>query len=135
MVPYRYEEISHTADLALRVWGENFHDMLRHAAEGMYALMGAGIKKSTSSEESFTIADASHEEILVDFLNELLFIFEVHGRALDEFQFKNSAEGLSVQAVGHPVDRIQRAIKAVTFHDLKVGQSNRGFETIITFDV
>jgi len=135
MVPYRYEEISHTADLALRVRGENFHDLLRHAAQGMYHLMGAGIGNNTSIDEAFTISHGSHEEILVDFLNELLFLCEAHGKVLTAFQFSEGANGLQVRAVGHTLDGIVRPIKAVTFHNLVVNQSGKDYETVITFDV
>lgn len=135
MVPYRYEEIHHTADLALRVWGEGFHDMLRHAAEGMYDLMGARIEKTNSLEESFQITNGSHEEILVDFLNELLFLCDVHRRVLDAFQFSEMTDGIHVQAIGYGLNSIQRPIKAVTFHNLQVEQSSSGYETVITLDV
>ena len=67
-----YEEVEHTADIALRVWGEDYQDLLRQAADGLYALMGIVPRLNSHVDQRFVIPEWTPETILVDFLTELL---------------------------------------------------------------
>jgi len=135
MTPYRYQEIKHTADLALRVWGEDFLALLQNAAEGMYDLMGITVNADSMTQVSFIIPADTLEATLVDFLGELLFIAEYQGKRCSGFAFEKQQEEILVNANAEKIEDIQRLIKAVTFHNLEVVDSDAGLETIITFDV
>lgn len=129
------EEIDHTADLALRVWGDDFNCILIHAAQGMYALMGVTYDLALPVSISFIIEDAEKETMLVDFLGELLYLCEDKQKAFDEFAFEDQHGGIEVKASGYGISAVNRDIKAVTFHDLEIIKSDNGLETTITFDV
>jgi len=79
-----FEEVEHTADLAIRVWAADFYALLIHAALGMYDLMGAQYNPNIPILQTFELTNASQAEVLVDFLNEsqVRFYFieiSVHG--------------------------------------------------------
>jgi SHS2 domain-containing protein len=136
MVPYGYEEVSHTADLALHVSAEDFYDMLRYAARGMYDLIGIALSETSPVEDNFEVEKNSLEVVLVDFLNELLYFLEAKRLKLSEFQFREQPEGtLEIDAQGYHVNAVQRHIKAVTFHNLEIIKTDMGVETTITFDI
>jgi len=135
MVSIGYEEIDHTADLALRVWGDDFKWILIHAAQGMYALMGVTHDLASPATISFMIEDVEKETMLVDFLGELLYLCEDKQKAFDEFAFEDQHGRIEVKASGYGISAVNRDIKAVTFHNLKITQTDSGLETTITFDV
>jgi SHS2 domain-containing protein len=135
MILSGYEEVDHTADIALRVWGEDFFDLLRQSARGMYAMMGIKGNQEQKTEVSFEIGQGSMEMQLVDFLNELLFLVDDKGSCFENFSFGNSMEVIVVSARGCKIVSYQRSIKAVTFHNLDITETKTGFETSITFDV
>ncbi|MGD2206527.1 MAG: riboflavin biosynthesis protein RibF, partial [Anaerolineae bacterium] len=85
---YRYRELEHTADLALEVWGAELPDLFAGAAEGMYSLMGdvggEGLEVTEWHEISLEASDL--EILLVDWLNELLFLAETEGLLLVDFR-------------------------------------------------
>ncbi|KUK98100.1 MAG: Uncharacterized protein XE06_0124 [Anaerolineaceae bacterium 46_22] len=135
MILSGYEEVEHTADVALRVWGEDFFDLLKQSARGMYALMGIKRKHGQKTEVSFEIDPGSMEMQLVDFLNELLFMIDDKAIYFDNFSLLNSMDVLVVSAIGHKIESYQRSIKAVTFHNLDITETKTGCETTITFDV
>lgn len=135
MVLHGFEEVDHTADIALKVWGEDFYSLLRQAAWGMYALMGAVKHRNSEIEQQFFVPQGSLETKLVDFLSEILYLCEDKGYLFDTFEFFQRNVGLGVKAKGFPVNSIDRTIKAVTFHNLEVKETSMGFETLITFDV
>ena len=135
MVSHGFEEIDHTADLALHVWGEDFHALLQQAAQGMYQLMDISTHHGTQTKIEFQIADESWESVLVDFLSELLYLAEDKQIVFDDFSFSEDEQKVRVEATGERISEIRRNIKAVTFHNLEVTQTKSGLETTITFDV
>lgn len=135
MVRNGYEEIDHTADLALKVWGKDFYDLLENAAAGMYDLMGIRNKPGSNAENSFQIKRDQKESILVDFLSECLYLAEVEHQRFTTFSFKESDKEITVKAQGNEIKAIDRNIKAVTFHDLEIKETSDGLKTTITFDV
>jgi len=135
MVPNGYEEIDHTADLALKVWGEDFYDLLENAVAGMYDLMGIRETPGASVENSFEIKRDPKESILVDFLSECLYLAEVEHQRFADFKFNATEKEIIVKVQGVGIESIDRNIKAVTFHNLEIKKTSDGLETLITFDV
>lgn len=135
MPKHVYEEVDHTADIALRVWGEAFTALLMHAAEGMYDLMGIELIADSQVENTFLIAEDSPESMLVDFLNECLYLAEVKKHAFKTFSFIEKDRKLHINATGVEINTIMRQIKAVTFHKIEIIHTPTGLETTITFDV
>lgn len=135
MALHGYEEVEHTADIALRVWGEDFPALLQQAADGLYALMGIVSVTDASTEHFFTIPQGTHETILVDFLAELLFLAEKDGQVFGNLTFDEGLDDVSVCSTGRKILTQERAIKAVTFHNLTVEETKSGLLATLTFDV
>jgi len=134
MSPHGYEEIDHPADLALKVWGEDFPSVLIQAAQGMAALIGVRFDPNEGIEGNISIPGGTQEEMLVDFLGEVLYRLEEKRLALSVLSISDSGE-MTVSGVFHPLISVDRWIKAVTFHNLEIIQYLDRMETTITFDV
>jgi riboflavin kinase / FMN adenylyltransferase len=134
---YRYRDIEHTADRALWVWGEELPDLFVGAAQGMYEIMDLEIEGRVATEwREISLEAPDLEILLVDWLNELLYIGEVENLLLVDFQIESLTDsGLTARVGGLPADEPVRDIKAVTFHDLAVVQEEGGWSTVVTFDV
>jgi SHS2 domain-containing protein len=135
MASHGYQEVDHTADIALRVWAEDFQALLRQAANGLYHLMGVVPQDETPVAWNFVLQQDSRETILVDFLSELLFLAEEKDQIFDTFSFDAQDGELIVRMAGQMILSQERYVKAVTFHDLDVHPTGCGFEAMITFDV
>lgn len=134
MSPHGYEELDHPADLALKIWGEDFQAILNQAANGMAVLMGVRYDPHTRIEESFSIPCGTQEEMLVDFLGDVLFMLEEKRIAMSAFTISSSDE-MTVMGVFHPLISVDRWIKAVTFYNLIIQKFPDRLETTVTFDV
>jgi SHS2 domain-containing protein len=130
-----YSELDHKADLALRVWGETFFALLTQSALGMYDLMGVVADEKVRIDHQFLIEISTPEMMLVDFLGELLYQAEDLKLAYSGFDFALNEEELKIWADGHPIQEVESTLKAVTYHDLEIMETDSGLETIITFDV
>lgn len=132
-----YEEVSHTADLALRVWGENMNALFAHAAYGITRLMSDAVSKGTPTITRFLSIEAMDaESLLVEWLSELAFLAESEGAIFQSFSITHIT-GTDLKAVleGQLSGELRRTIKAVTYHNLEIVRTVRGLEATVVFDV
>ncbi len=135
--PY-FRELDHTADLAVEVWGEDFPSLLVHAAEAMFALQGLPESAEQTVRRRVELSAPDRESLLVDWLNELLYLSESHGEVYTTFELADvSSPGAALRATvhGQKGQPTKRKIKAATFHNLQVVDEPDGCRTHIVFDV
>ena len=134
--PYRYLEIEHTADRALQVWGNSLPDLFVGATRGMYSLMADLDGLVATGWREVRLEAWDRESLLVDWLNELLFLTEVEGLLFVEYNLESLTDTALVARVGGvPALPTKAQIKAATFHNLAFVRDENGWSTVITFDV
>jgi SHS2 domain-containing protein len=130
------QEIEHTADWAVRVQGKTLPDLFINAASGMYGLATAPAHVAPLTEHIIEVAGIDAETLLVNWLNELLYYTETKDLSFAEFEITRFApDALKAVARGQTGVPLNKHIKAVTFHDLRITQSADGYEATIVFDV
>ena len=130
-----FEEISHTADWSARVWAEDLPLLFTEAARAMNSLSGTTIGSGTRLKRTFKAEGPDAESLLVAFLSELLYYQEQENLVFDTFELDVNGKTLKVEMEGAEIASPEKAIKAVTYHNLKIEQTDQGFETTIVFDV
>lgn len=140
----RFEEIEHTADISIRVWGRDLAELFTNGAYGMACQLadlgevdrtGCG-EPSRVVEQSIELEAYDVETLLVAWLGELLYLAERDGCVFTEFDvLEITSTRLRCIAWGRPVRGYRRHIKAVTFSNLKIVHTGAGYETTIVFDV
>jgi len=130
-----YEEVRHTADWALHVWAPDLPALVEQAAHGMYALEGVDLAAEPRVERRIVVSGDDPESLLVAFLNELLYLQETENLAFEQLRCRLSDHHLEAEAHGRPIQRLNKAIKAATFHNLTIRKTPRGYETTLIFDV
>ena len=136
MSPSGYQEVEHTADWALKVWGPNLADLCRQAATGMLRLTGAVLAPDPASEREIHLDAPDPESLLVLWLEEILYDLESHGLAPWDMHLRTEGDTrLRGTIVQHALLQSGKTIKAVTFNDLHVQRKPDGCEATIVFDV
>lgn len=130
-----YHEIPHTADWKLEVWAPDLPGLLEQAARGMAALAGARQEAGPSRPVRLRLEASDPERLLVSFLSELLYLGESEGLVFQKFDLALKDGWLEASLDGMPLSGVDKEIKAVTYHNLKIRSSPRGLETEIVFDV
>jgi len=132
-----FEEVEHTADKALRIFGSNLTELLLSAAEGMTHLMAADVSGiSTEIEKSIELDAIDAESLLVEWLSELAYWAESEMLVFKKFRIqKVTATHLQVKIFGGKTHTLEKHIKAVTYHNLKIIKTSQGLEATIVFDV
>jgi len=130
-----FEELPHTADWALRVWAGNLPALFSEAARGVNALSGAQPAPGARLSRVFAAEAPDVENLLVLFLSELVYAAEQERLVFDTFEIELNGSELKVNMSGAPLLSLNKSIKAVTYHNLQVRQTEAGFEVEIVFDV
>lgn len=135
-----FEVLDHTADVGLKSYGETLKEVFENAAIGMFSLITDldNVKVSLSAEIEIEAED--RETLLVEWLNELLYRFEVEYLVFKRFEIVDWDEEyrLRARAYGEPLDlgrhQIKTQIKATSYHELKIEHSD-GWSAQVIFDI
>ena len=130
-----WQEIEHTADLALHLWADDLPDLFATAARGMFSLFVEVDDAAPVETTTLTLTALDVETLLIDWLNELLYLLEVPGIAYTTFEFAAlTPTALTATLRGGPIATYGGYVKAATFHDLAIVATPAGYETEIVFD-
>lgn len=131
-----YEHLEHTADLALRFYGRDRHELFAHAAHAMFSELADLEAGGASSERQVAVRGMDYESLLVNWLNELLYLHETEGEVYSVFEIvKLSPRRLRAVAKGWQTQSVQTIIKAATYHQLAIEKTADGYTATVVFDV
>lgn len=133
----RFEEIPHTADWSFRAFGRDLHELFENAAFALFAMEGARPEDgATETARVVKVSDIDYESLLVNWLSELLYLQESHHETYRRFRIETlSPNALRAQVFGVPIGKIDKMIKAVTYHNLKIKQTPHGWQAVVVVDV
>lgn len=133
----KYEILTHTGDVKIKVYGSTKEELFKNALEGMEAILKSKTKNKRSKTRKFEVRSSDVNALLVDFLNEINYLRQVNKEMYMEVEFKNFSDNEAEGIVrGFEIYEFGEDIKAVTFHELDIRQNEKGeWETNIVFDV
>ena len=132
----KLNEIEHTADRAFRVRGKDLRELFVHAADALFRLQRQRAAKNSNRAREVEIEGFDRETLLVNWLNEILYLQEVHNETFTRAEILEiSDKHLKGRLHGQKGRQPERLIKAVTFHGLQVRETTRGLEAEIIVDV
>ena len=132
----RFEEIEHTADIAIRVWGRDLAELFVNAAYGLACQLADPDAVERAIERTVALKAYDAETLLVTWLEELLYLGERDGCVFVEFDVREVVSTRLLAVVkGGPVQEHGRHIKAVTFNEMEIVCTGAGCETVVVFDV
>jgi SHS2 domain-containing protein len=127
----------HTSEIELHLRAGSLADLLAEAGRALASVQLAGADCVAGGPvRSIQVSSADRELLLVDWLNELIFLADMdRWVALDfEIQRGNDTEILA-RASGVILDRRAGRVKAATLHGLRVKDIPGGLEADVILDV
>ncbi|MDP2967051.1 MAG: archease [bacterium] len=134
----RYEILEHKADLKIKVKGSSKEELFLNALLGMEEGLRPETKETKEEiKREIKIKSIDLPALLVDFLNEALYLIQVHKEIYRQVKFiKFSDKELEAELFSQKVERFGEDIKAVTYHDLDIYQKEDGtWEAVVLFDI
>ncbi|MBA7600986.1 Protein archease [subsurface metagenome] len=135
----RFEVIEHTADVCIAAYGSDVKEAFANAAYALFSLMIDLKHVSDNLDREVEVTAENQQDLLVAWLNELIYLFEVEGILFKRFRIDELTETkLKSRCYGEKVDpvrhKIRVGVKAATYHMLKV-EKNNGFRVQVLFDI
>lgn len=135
----RFEIIEHTADIGIAAYGNDLKKAFANAAYGLFSLMVDLKDVGDTLCREVKVTAETQEDLLVAWLNELLYIFEVENVLFGRFRIDEFTETrLRSKCYGELIDparhKIKMGVKATTYHMLKIERKN-GFRVQVLFDI
>lgn len=142
-----YEIIEHTADVGIKVKADDLADLFSKAAAAMFDIIverkkggnkGLPLLKGKRGDFQVNLKAENLEELFVDWLSELLYLYSVKELVFGDFKISKIDE-TNVEAVAFGEDiagyKVKTEIKAVTYHELEVKKTDSGWQGKVIFDV
>lgn len=135
-----YEIVDHTADVGIRVRGRDLTEVFEKAALGFYDLMVGLEAVEVRQTREVRLEAQALDELLVQWLSELLYVFEVEGFLGKGVQVDVSPSWrLAATVHGELFDpsrhRVALVYKAVTYHKASVAFTEGWWSAQVIFDV
>jgi SHS2 domain-containing protein len=135
-----FELREHTADVAVAAEASDLGAVFAAVAGGMAAAMCDAIPESGGDRFSLTVDAESREALLFDYLDELIYERDVRGvLPVDNRATVREADGrwrIEASARGIPLDDVDaRDLKAVTYSEMVLAETDDGWEAYVVFDV
>jgi SHS2 domain-containing protein len=135
-----YEYFDHTADVGIRLSAPDLNTLFADAGRAFMGLIVENVEDVRPEQEfEFHVEGAERDYLLFDWLSELVRHFESTGVVLSRFDVQVGTGGLTARGWGEPLDparhHLGNEVKAVTYHQLAVGQSDGGWTAQVILDI
>ena len=135
-----FEIIDHVADVGIVAYGTDVEELFSNAALALFSL----ITEPESIEEKLhldlEVSSEGRDRLLVEWLNELIYLFDVKHILLNRFDIKRLTHNeLKATCYGEGFDpmkhKIKIGVKAATYHMLKLDKNGDGCKAQIILDI
>lgn len=144
----RFEQIPHTADIKIRVYGSTKKELFVNALYGMFTVVGPHVPEcqyhgqeiicdELPEQHEVAVRAPDSDALLVSFLSQALSLSDIYNQAFfdaDIHEFDDSHLKATIKGV-HVTGFEVVELKAVTYHDLAIKQINGLWQTDIVFDI
>ena len=136
----QYEFVDHTGDIGVRVFGERLPELFQQAAEALTFIITDPETIRIKETRKILLEAKTDEELLITWLNELVYLFDTQGLLFKSFEvlsvhdhhFEALAQGERYVQDRHP---IKTAVKAATYHQLKIENHQGVWTAQVIFDL
>jgi SHS2 domain-containing protein len=138
-----FELFEHKADVGIRGKGNSLEEAFAECGKALFSVMVELDKVKAEERVEVKVEADDKEQLLVNFLNELLYLKDVKEMVFKEFELRiieeNGKWRLEGRALGEKINKekhtIKGDVKAASFHQLKVSEEKGQFVVQCVVDV
>ncbi|MCF6156131.1 MAG: archease [Candidatus Brocadia sp.] len=136
----KYILIDHTADIGIDVFGATLQELFANAAYALFDIITDLSKVEGKVEYKISIVGIDKEQLLVNWLSELLYLHDVKNLIFKDFcvvDIQDTQLNASIWGEIFTEDKhvIKTEIKAVTHHCLSIVQEDHQWKARVIFDI
>ncbi len=136
----KYRILPRTSDLAIKVSGKTQAELFANSAFALFDLMTDIEKVQVRDHLPLEVEGVDRDDLMVNWMRELLYLFQGSGYLLKEFQLHEVKEDLVRGQVGgekFDPDRheIQRDIRSVVYHQSRMEKTGDHWTAQVIFEL
>lgn len=131
-----FEIFPTTADCGINVWSSEFQGLFRQSARALFSIITDISLVEAKDDFEITLESPSLDDLLISWLNELIYLSEVNNYVFSSFSIKHLTE-IKLHAIvsGERIDfnkhTLKSEVKAATYHALEVNHKKMYTASII----
>lgn len=135
-----FRVLEHTADVGFEATGATREEVYVNAARALQDLSVDLDSIAARDEVSIVVDGENASELLVNWLSQILYLFDAEGWAFRDFDI-GRLEDYALEAVarGEKFDRarhhVKLQVKAITYHQLMLEQTPQGWRAQVYVDI
>ncbi len=132
-----FEVLEHTADVGVRATGATAEEAFEQATRGLLDITGATAAGAGERIE-ISVAAGDLGALLVDWLEEVLYLQDARDSVVTDVAVRSVGDGRaegSVTIAPRDRDLEGTAVKAITYHQLRVEQVGEEWVAVVYFDI
>jgi SHS2 domain-containing protein len=138
MQPFRILE--HIADIGFEAFGRTREEVFANAARALVSIIVDLDSIRPVEEVRIELSASEAPGLLVDWLSEILYLYDAEGWLLADFHFDRLEEtSLAARARGEKFSRdrheVKLLVKAITYHQLELEQTPEGWRAQVYVDI
>lgn len=144
-----FKYLDHVADIRFIAYGRTLENVFENAALATLFVIADISTIQPQTEFQVELETVDLENLMVDFLSELLFLFDAEetvlgGVAVKKIGTKTSDDGseryyIDAVVTGEPIDsqkqNFKTEVKAITYNGIRVEETESGFEAEVVLDL
>lgn len=139
MQPFRILPHSVTSDVAFEAFGKTPSELFENAAAATFSVMCDVTKVEPNEEKAITITGDSLEDLLFNFLNELIFLKDRDEMLFSKFEVSIVNNNVTAKIFGEKIDPIRHDlgvdVKAVTKHNFSIKKLGSKYKATVVLDI
>jgi SHS2 domain-containing protein len=138
MSPYRF--LDHTADLRIEIRADTLAGLFVEAGIALFDVIAGVDSIGVKEFREVRASGENPQELLVDWLRELLYCFAGERMVFSRFEIMAFSEtGIRARCGGEPFTpgfhQVKHDIKAVTYHGLEIDEHDGTFRVSVVLDI
>ena len=129
-----------TADIAFEAEGKSLEELFQNCALATFEVMADLKKIEPKIKKEISLKSKSIENLLYDFLSELIFLKDSESLLFNKFDVKIDKESklsaiASGEKINHQKHHTKLDVKAVTLHMFRVEKTKAGWKATVILDI
>jgi SHS2 domain-containing protein len=135
-----YRILEHPADVGIEAFGHSVEEAFEYAALGLMSLIVEPASVDPSEQRFVSLNGTDLENLLVRWLSEIIYLYDGEDFLLSDVSVKHLAQGgleatLTGEKVNENKHKLRMDIKAITYHQLKVDETQDGVLLRVFLDI
>jgi SHS2 domain-containing protein len=136
----KYRLTTRQSELAVKVVGDSQADLFANAAFALFDVLTDVDKIQVQDRLPLEVEGADRDDLLVNWLRELLYLYQGSGYVLKEFTIREVKDtAIKAEVCGEKIDpdrhEIKQEIAAVAYHQSRMAQTGNQWNAQFIFEV